>query len=164
MVELRSNMRKKKNLPTICLGADHAGFSLKEAIKRYLVRLGYETLDFGAYEEDPEDDYPDFVIPAARAAVRLKGRAIVFGGSGTGECVAANKVRGVRCALPYNTMTARLASEHNNANAVALGGRTVTGDERLAKRIVKTWLETPFPGGTRHVRRLNKIAKYEKSC
>ena len=145
----------------ICLGADHAGFALKEAIKAYLVRLGYDIIDFGT-SDDTACDYPDFVIPAARAAVQLKGRAIVFGGSGTGECIAANKVRGIRCALPYDDYTARLCREHNDANAIALGSRTVTGKLALAKRLVKIWLETPYLGEVRLVRRIKKVAAFEK--
>jgi ribose 5-phosphate isomerase B len=147
----------------VCLGSDHAGFWLKEAIKEYLVKLGHDVIDFGAPDDSPSD-YPDFVIPAAQAAVELKGRAIVFGGSGTGECIAANKVKGIRCALPYDAKTARLAREHNDANAIALGSRTVTGDVKLAKRLVKIWLDTPFSAEPRHVRRLKKIAIYEKKA
>jgi ribose 5-phosphate isomerase B len=147
--------------PVICLGTDHAGFLLKEAIKSYIIHLGYDVIDFGAADDSPSD-YPDYVLPAAHAAIQLKGRAIVFGGSGTGECIAANKVRGIRCALPYDVQTARLAREHNDANAIALGSRTATGDLKLAKRLVKIWLETPFSAEPRHARRLKKIAAYEK--
>lgn len=147
----------------VCLGADHAGFALKEAIKAYLVRLGYDVVDFGTADETL-CDYPDFIIPAARAAVQLKARAILIGGSGTGECIAANKVRGIRCALPYDAYTARLCREHNDANAIALGSRTVTGKLQLAKRLVKIWLDTPFSGEARHVRRLKKISVYERKA
>ena len=155
-------MATRATKPIICLGNDHAGFLLKEAIKSYLQRLHYIVKDFGANSTEP-CDYPDFVIPAARAAVLYKGRAIVFGGSGEGECIAANKVPGVRCALIYDAYTARLCREHNDANVIALGSRTVTGDVKLAKRLVKIWLTTPFSRAARHRRRLNKITKYERS-
>jgi ribose 5-phosphate isomerase B len=89
-------------------------------------------------------------------------RAIVFGGTGLGECIAANKVKGARCATAYDAMTARKSREHNDANVLALGGRTVTKDTKLALRIVRTWLDTPFSGDARHKRRLAKIARYER--
>jgi ribose 5-phosphate isomerase B len=162
MVKYGGNMPSTKHPAfPICLGADHAGFWLKEALKAYLISLGYDVVDFGT-DSETACDYPDFIIPAARAAVQLKGRAIFCGGSGTGECIAANKVRGLRCALPYDAYTARLAREHNDANAISLGTRTVTGDLKLAKRLVKIWLDTPFSGEARHVRRLKKIANFEK--
>ncbi|HSD12329.1 MAG TPA: RpiB/LacA/LacB family sugar-phosphate isomerase, partial [Patescibacteria group bacterium] len=108
--------------------------------------------------------YPDFIFPAAAAVARSGGSAmgIVFGGSGIGECIAANKVRGVRAALVYDRYTARMSREHNDANVLCLGGRTVTKDAALAKRLVKIWLETPFSKDARHVRRLKKIAAYER--
>lgn len=160
---MKTTTPKVASRAPICLGSDHAGFWLKEAIKEYLVKLGYDVIDFGAPDDFPSD-YPDYVLPAAHAAVQLKGRAIVFGGSGTGECIAANKVKGIRCALPYDAKTAELCREHNDANAIALGSRTVTGDVKLAKRLVKIWLDTPFSAEPRHARRLKKIAAYEKKA
>lgn len=145
----------------IYLGTDHAGFRLKEAGRAYLERLGYETVDMGAYDEKPSD-YPDLVIAATKKAVRNRARAIVFGGSGIGEAIAANKVKGARAALVYDTYTARMSRKHNDANVLALGGRTVTKDPKLAKRLIKIWLETPFSKAARHARRIGKIAKYEK--
>lgn len=145
----------------IYLGTDHAGFRLKEAVKAYLGRLGYEAVDMGAFDEKPSD-YPDFVIAATEKAVRNKARAIVFGGSGIGEAIAANKVKGARAALVYDTYTARMSREHNDANVLALGGRTVTRDPKLAKRLIKIWLETRFRKAARHERRLKKMARYEK--
>lgn len=144
---------------TIFLGTDHAGYILKEEIKRQLLRLGYDVCDYGA-DDDKPSDYPDFVIPAAAEAAKSKGRAIVFGGTGIGECIAANKVKGVRAALCYDAVTARMSREHNDANVLCLGGRTATKDLSLAKRIVKIWLETPFSGEARHRRRIKKIADY----
>ncbi len=149
--------------PVICLGTDHAGFSLKEEIKKHLIDLGYEVKDFGAQTADSADDYPDFIIPAAEAVAASNGRAvgIVFGGSGIGECMAANKIRGIRAAMPFDAYTASLSRQHNDANVLCLGGRTATGDVETAKRLVRIWLETPFTGDERHVRRLKKIADYE---
>lgn len=151
----------RKTKGKIYLGTDHAGFRLKEAVKAYLTRLGFTVVDEGAFDEKPSD-YPDFVITATEKAVRSKSRAIVFGGSGIGEAIAANKVKGARAALVYDTYTARMSREHNDANVLALGGRTVTKDPKLAKRLVGIWLETRFSKAARHGRRLKKIARYEK--
>lgn len=143
----------------IALGTDHAGYKLKEAIKNYLLKAGHEVSDFGTTSPEPVD-YPDFVIPAAESVARGEcARGVVFGGSGNGEAIAANKVAGVRCAVCWNIDSARLAKYHNNANVIALGGRMVT--EELAVEIVKTWLETNFEGD-RHERRLEKISEYER--
>ncbi|MFH1047983.1 MAG: ribose-5-phosphate isomerase [Patescibacteria group bacterium] len=148
----------------IYIGTDHAGFELKEELRKYLLRSGYDVVDCGAEVYSFEDDYPDYVIPAALGAAKSNGRAlaIVFGGSGIGECIAANKVQGVRAALVYDCQTARLSREHNNANVLCLGGRTVTKDIKLAKRIVKVWLETSFSKHARHERRLKKIQSFER--
>jgi len=154
-------MRSKK--PLICLGSDHAGFELKEAVARYLRRVGYRVCDHGAFSAEPSD-YPDLIIPAAEEVARSKGKAlgIVFGGSGIGECIAANKVPGIRAALVYDGYTAKMSRLHNDANVLCLGGRTVTGDRAAAVRLVKTWLRTPFSQEARHIRRLEKITRYEK--
>jgi len=138
----------------IALGSDHAGFNYKEAVKKLLQELGHEVHDFGTNSPEPVD-YPDFIRPAAEAAVNgTCERAIVFGGSGNGEAIAANKVRGIRCALCWNLDTARLSREHNDANALSIGERMIP--ESLALEIVKIWLETPFSGG-RHSARIAKI-------
>jgi ribose 5-phosphate isomerase B len=138
----------------ISLGTDHAGFELKEAVASLCTSLGHEVIDFGCHSSE-SCDYPDFVLPAARAvASGDTDRAIVFGGSGNGEAIAANKVAGIRCALCWNTATAQLAREHNDANALSLGARQV--DEALALEIVRTWLATDFDGG-RHLRRIQKL-------
>jgi len=145
---------------TIALGSDHAGFGLKEKVKAHLLAQGHQVSDFGT-DSDVSCDYPDYVIPAAESVV--KGQAdlgIVFGGSGNGEAIAANKVKGVRCSLCWSLETAELARLHNNANVIAMGGRVTDGD--LALKIVDTWLATEFEGG-RHQGRLDKIAKYEQA-
>lgn len=147
----------------IFLGTDHAGYALKEDIKRFLAELGYEVRDFGAFAHDPDDDYPDFVIPAAEAVAASGGQAmgIVFGGSGIGECIAANKVPDVRAALAYDEETAALSRRHNDANVLSLGGRMVTKDLALTRNIVRRWLTTEFTSDKRHVRRLEKISDFE---
>ena len=153
-------MRARK--PTIFLGTDHAGLKLKDAIKSYLVGLGYHVHDAGAFEHDPADDYPDFIVPAVEGAVRSRGMAIVFGGSGVGECIAANKVKGARAALVHDAYGARMSRLDNDANVLCMGGRTATKDLALAKRLVRTWLATPFSKAKRHARRIKKLASYEK--
>ncbi len=144
----------------IILAADHAGFRLKEAIRQHLEAKGYDVKDIGTGSEEPVD-YPDFIIPAAESVARGESDAgIVFGGSGNGEAMAANKVEGIRCALCWSVESARLAKEHNNANMISLGGRMVSPQEGIA--IVDAWLEGRFEGG-RHERRIGKIARYEES-
>lgn len=148
--------------PTVALGSDHAGYSLKEAIKKHLESEGYTIKDFGTNSTEP-CDYPDYIIPAAQEVARGNGSVmgIVFGGSGIGECIAANKVKGVRAALVFDEYTAKVTREHNDSNVLSLGARTVTGDPELAKKLVDIWLQTPFSGDERHVRRLKKISDFE---
>lgn len=138
----------------IAIASDHAGFRLKEMLRRYLSEKGVETIDFGTNSEESVD-YPLFIRPAAEAVAEGKADlAIVIGGSGNGEAIVANKVRGIRCAVCWNTESARFAKEHNNANAIALGERLVS--EAMAQMIVDTWLATDFAGG-RHLRRIEEI-------
>ena len=139
----------------IALGTDHAGYRHKEKVKQLLTSLGHEVVDFGTFSEEPVD-YPKFIRPAAEAAARGEcDRAIVFGGSGNGEAIAANKVRGVRCALCWSEESARLSRQHNDANVLSLGQRLVPED--LALAIVRIWLTTEFEGG----RHANRIAQLE---
>ncbi len=138
----------------IALGTDHAGYEYKEQIKAFLTAAGHEVVDFGTHSAETTD-YPLFVRPAAEAVGAGKcDRGIVLGGSGNGEAITANRVRGVRCALCWNLETARLARAHNDANMISLGERMVSLDTALA--IVQVWLETPFEGG-RHVHRIEMI-------
>ena len=138
----------------ISLGSDHAGFRLKEKVKELVISLGHEVRDFGTFNEEPVD-YPLFIRPAAEAVARGEcGRGAVFGGSGNGEAMAANKVHGIRCALCWNEETARLSRQHNDANVLSLGQRVIA--EELALGIVRIWLETPFEGG-RHARRVEQL-------
>jgi ribose 5-phosphate isomerase B len=142
------------------LGCDHAGFEFKEFLARHLAQSGLDVADHGAHRMDPEDDYPAFCIAAGRAVVAEPGSlGVVIGGSGNGEQMAANKVAGVRAALAWSVTTATLAREHNNANVVAIGARMHEQGEALL--IVRAFLETPFSGSDRHVRRIGQLAEYE---
>jgi len=143
----------------VAIGADHAGFPLKEHLKRTLVALGHEVQDLGTASDEPVD-YPPICAAVGRAVAQGRAdRGIVLGGSGQGEQIAANKVRGVRAALCNDLYTARMSRLHNDANVLAMGGRIVAGG--LADDILETWLETPFEGG-RHQRRLEQIAEIER--
>ena len=138
----------------ISIGSDHAGFEYKEKIRAVLTAQGHEVKDFGTFSTDPVD-YPLFIRPAAQAVANGEcERGIVLGGSGNGEAMVANKVRGVRCALCWSLETARLARAHNDSNVLSLGERMIPED--LALQIVDLWLRTPFEGG-RHVRRIAMI-------
>jgi len=138
----------------ISIASDHAGFRYKEAIKRLLTERGHEVVDFGT-DSDESVDYPLFIRPAAEAVASGDcERGIVVGGSGNGEAMAANRLRGVRCALCWDTLTANLARQHNDANMLSLGQRLIDLD--TAKEVVITWLETPFEGG-RHIGRIELL-------
>ncbi len=141
------------------LGTDHAGFPLAERLREVLPEHGYEVIDHGALTFDAEDDYPSFCIAAAEATLADAGSlGVVLGGSGNGEQMAANLVRGIRCALAWNEETARLAREHNNAQVVSIGARM--HDLDTATRIVLTFLGTPFSDEPRHQRRIDEMAAY----
>ena len=138
----------------IGIGSDHAGFDYKEKIKLFLQSLGHEVRDFGTDGPAPVD-YPRFIRPVAEAvAAGQCERGIVLGGSGNGEAITANRLRGIRCALCWSLESARLGREHNNANMLSIGARLVPLE--LALQMVKIWLDTPFAGG-RHARRIEEI-------
>jgi len=142
----------------VFLGSDHAGFKLKGVIKDYLRELKYEPVDEGAFKLKPDDDYPDFVeIVAQMVAANPESRGIVFGGSGQGEAMCANRFKHIRAVVYYGSSDEiiRLSRAHNNANVLSIGARFV--DEDTAKRVVKAWLEEPFSGDDRHIRRLAKL-------
>ena len=144
----------------IAIGADHAGFTLKQHLKDTLSRLGHQVEDFGT-DSEASVDYPLICAAVGRAVVEGRAeRGIVLGGSGQGEQIAANKVHGVRAALCNDLFTARLSRQHNDANVLSMGGRIVAFG--LADEIVSLWLTTPFEGG-RHVHRLEQIAEIERS-
>jgi ribose 5-phosphate isomerase B len=139
---------------SIAIGSDHAGFKYKEAIIAALLADGHTVRDFGTYS-DTSCDYPDWIRPTAEAVARGEfQRGIVLGGSGNGEAIVANKVKGVRCGLCWNEQVAIWNRSHNDGNVLSMGERTVTLEEAL--KIVRVWLETPFEGG-RHLPRVQKI-------
>ena len=147
-------MTNEKNTLRIALGTDHAGYTHKEAINLFLLEKGYQTKDFGTFSEESVD-YPDYVRPAAEAVAEgLCDLGIVLGGSGNGEAMAANKVKGVRCALCWSVETAKLAKQHNDANVLSLGQRQIS--QELALKIVDAWLNESFEGG-RHLRRIRML-------
>jgi ribose 5-phosphate isomerase B len=146
------------------IATDHAGMELSAHLLNHLARKGYDMVDHGPSVYDAEDDYPAFCIDAAVAvaqdqAAGIEARGIVLGGSGNGEQIAANKVRGIRAALAWNLETATLARSHNDANVVAVGGRQHSVEEATA--IIEAFLAEPFSNAERHVRRIGKIAAYE---
>jgi len=155
--ELKTN----KNSKRIFIGSDHAGFELKEKLIDYLVGLGFEVSDQGAFEYDKQDDYPDFISKVARKVSEnpKKSLGIILGGSGQGEAIVANRFENVRAVVYYggNIEIIKLSREHNDANILSLGARFV--DEEEAKSFLKIWLETEFSGEERHKRRIEKIDK-----
>ena len=143
----------------IALGADHAGWELKEALKAWLIDHGHQVLDFGTHSPDSVD-YPDYAAQVAESvAVAKVERGVLVCGTGIGMTITANKVPGVRAAACSDTYTARMSREHNDANVLALGGRLTSRE--LAVDILQVWLETEFAGG-RHSRRVDKIARLER--
>ena len=145
----------------IYLATDHGGFKLKEILKSWLTENNYEVEDMGVNTFDPNDDYPDFIIPLAqKVALESGSLGIISGRSGNGEAIVANKVRGIRAAVCLNEEMARKAKEHNDANIISLGSDFMDVEE--AKKIVKVFLDTPFSGDERHIRRINKIKEIEK--
>ena len=138
----------------IAIGSDHAGFRYKEAIKTFLTSLGHEVIDKGTDSEAPVD-YPRLIRPVAEAvAAGDVERGVVLGGSGNGEAITANRIKGVRCALCWNEESARLGRQHNDANVISIGQRMVT--EEMALQMVQIWLDTPFEGG-RHLIRIQEL-------
>lgn len=147
----------------IHIATDHAAYDLKQFLMKELTELGHEVVDHGAEAYDAADDYPPFMFACAEATASDPGSlGIVLGGSGNGEAIAANKVRGVRAALAWNVELARLAREHNNANVVAVGGRQHSVDE--ASEIVRAFLDTPFSEDPRHQRRIDMLTAYEEAA
>ncbi len=146
-------------MKTVYLGADHAGFKLKQELKRFLHQQGYTVVDRGAHELDANDDYPQYAYTVAKAVAQGKGAGILACGSAEGICIAANKVKGIRAVPVWTLRNARLSREHNDANVLCLSGWELSLAQ--AKKIVKTWLQTAFSGEERHVRRLKEIERIE---
>lgn len=145
------------------IASDHAGYQLKKRLIRYLQNeLKLSVEDMGPQKYDENDDFPDYIIPATQKAVKTAGRVIVLGGSGNGEAIAANKVKGMRCILAHSVETAELGRAHNDANGIAFGAHIITEEHAMA--MLKKWLETDFLGG-KYERRNEEIKKFEeKNC
>jgi ribose 5-phosphate isomerase B len=144
------------------IGSDHAGLELKNELLAHLVNSGHDVTDHGPYEYDALDDYPDFCIPAAQAVAKdPTSLGVVIGGSGNGEQISANKVRGIRAVLAWSIETAKLGKEHNNANVVSIGGRMHSIDQ--CKEIIDAFIATPFSNDERHIRRIDKMSKFEET-
>jgi ribose 5-phosphate isomerase B len=148
----------------IHIATDHAGLEFSQTLQAHLRDAGHEVIDHGPQQFDALDDYPAFCINAARAVARdqaagVESLGVVFGGSGNGEQMAANKVSGIRAALVWNMATARLAREHNDANVISIGARQHTIDEAMS--FIDAFIAEPFPGDERHVRRIAQLAEYE---
>ena len=142
------------------IGSDHAGLELKNSLVEHLKSSGHDVIDHGPHEYDALDDYPVFCIPAAQAVASEKGSfGIVLGGSGNGEQMAANKVKGIRAALVWSVETAKLAREHNDANVIAIGGRMHSID--VCKELIDAFLSTPFSNDQRHIRRIGQVSNFE---
>jgi len=155
-------MPMKKDKKIIYLASDHAGFELKEKIKRYFNKNNIKYNDLGLHKLDKQDDYPDYIIPAARKVSQDKNSlGIIVGGSGQGEAIAANKVKGIRAAVlySYNENIVKLSREHNNSNVLSLGARFLNKKEAI--KAVSLWLKTSFSEEERHKRRLKKIEDFE---
>jgi len=150
----------------IHVATDHAGLEFSQHLQSHLREQGHEVVDHGPVEYDALDDYPSFCINAAQAvandwAAGVPALGVVFGGSGNGEQMAANKVEGVRAALVWNLSTAQLAREHNNANVISIGARQHSVDEAVS--FIDAFIAEPFPGDERHVRRISQLAEYERT-
>jgi len=142
------------------IGSDHAGLELKNSLVVHLKSSGHDVIDHGPHVFDALDDYPVFCIPAAQAVANESGSfGIVLGGSGNGEQMAANKVKGVRAALVWSVETAKLAREHNDANVIAIGGRMHPIE--VCKELIDTFLATPFSNDERHIRRIGQVSNFE---
>ncbi len=146
-------------MKTVYIGADHAGYKLKQELKKFLDQQGYKISDQGAFELNPKDDYPIYAYKVAKAVSQGKGMGILVCGSAEGVSIAANKIKKVRAVAVWTLRNARLSREHNDANVLCLSGWELSLNN--AKKIVKTWLETNFSGEERHKRRLEEIKRIE---
>ena len=158
---LRIFCKMPKTKIYIAIASDHGGFKLKKIIKRFLIKEGYKVEDLGPFQYDKDDDYPDFALKVCKKVLKTKGKGILICGSGQGMDRTANKVSGIYAEVCWSEDTARHAKEHSHANVLCFGEKTVTSE--LAKKMVKIWLETPFTSEKRHIRRINKISKIEKT-
>ncbi len=145
----------------IFLGADHAGFKLKEEIKKFLDKLGYKYEDLGVFTDNNNSDYPENASKVARKVAKYKGKGILMCGTGIGEAIVANKIKGIRAANCFNEYTAKMSRQHNNSNVLCLGARVLS--KNMTKKIAKIWLETDFSNEIRHKRRINQIKEIENN-
>lgn len=146
----------------IYIATDHAAFELKEYVKNHLTEGGYEVEDCGAYELDPNDDYPDWIkVAAQKTALSPGSYGVVFGKSGAGEAIVANKIKGARAVLAVNEENVRLSREHNNANILSIGSILVPNEQALS--LIRLFIHTPFSNEERHVRRIDKISRIENN-
>ena len=143
----------------IFLGADHAGFKLKEELKKFLKKLGYKYQDLGVYTDKNYSDYPETALNVAQKSAKYHSKGILVCGSGIGEVIVANKVKGIRAANCFDEYTARMSREHNNSNVLCLGARILNNS--TAKKITKIWLRTEFSDEERHIKRVNQIGEIE---
>ena len=146
-------------METIYIASDHAGFEIKEKIKEFLEKEGFKFVDLGPYEYNPYDDYPDYALKVCKMISEKRGKGILVCGSGQGMCIVANKIPGIRAALAWDEVSAKLAREHLDANVLCLPGRML--NKETAERMVEVWLKTPFSNEERHKRRLRKIKEIE---
>lgn len=144
----------------IYLGSDHAGFVLKEKIKKWLEKKRIPFEDLGNKKYDPKDDYPDFAVKVSRKVIKEKTKGVLFCGSAQGMCIAANKIKGIRAVIPFSSKEAKFAREHNKANIVCFSGWYLPF--KRAVKILEVFLKTPFSGEKRHKRRLEKIKRLER--
>ena len=145
----------------IYIGSDHGGFEEKAKIKQFLLKKGFVVEDVGPYSYDPKDDYPDYVIPLAQKVARGRGAlGIVLCRNGQGVCIATNKVKGIRAVTGFSVKEAKTTKADDNANILSLPADYV--DLKLMKRIITVWLSTPFSKSPRHIRRLNKVKRFER--
>lgn len=147
-------------MPKIFLGSDHAGFRLKEEIKKFLDKFGYKYKDLGAYTDENRTDYPETALKVAKEVAKYNAKGILMCGTGIGEAIVANKLKGISAANCFNEYTARMSREHNNSNVLCLGARVL--NKNLAKKITKVWLETGFSNKARHRRRVRQIENIER--
>jgi len=150
---------KPKKTSKIFLGSDHAGFKLKEDIKHLLGKIGYKYEDLGVYTDKTKSDYPETAIKVAKKVLKYKCSGILMCGTGIGEAIVANKLKGIRAANCFNELTAKMSRAHNNSNILCLGARII--NKNLARKITKTWLETDFSKEPRHIRRVKQIEDLE---
>ncbi|HBW73851.1 MAG: Sugar-phosphate isomerase, RpiB/LacA/LacB family [Candidatus Magasanikbacteria bacterium GW2011_GWC2_45_8] len=145
---------------SLYIGSDHAGFKLKEEVKKYLEFLGYKFEDIGAKTFNEKDDYPEFArVVAEKVVVDVHAKGILICGNGVGVCMAANKIKGIRAGIGYNIGSAKTMRADDDTNILCLAGRVLSTE--FARAIVRLWLETPFSGEERHLRRLKQVAKLE---